>query len=31
MGKVVAAVKDKAAGRADMAVVSGKIKAKLAG
>ena len=31
MGKVVAAVKEKAAGRADMAVVSGKIKAKLAG
>ena len=30
MGKVVAAVKDKAAGRADMAVVSGKIKARLA-
>lgn len=30
MGKVVAAVKEKAAGRADMAVVSGKIKAKLA-
>jgi uncharacterized protein YqeY len=29
MGKVVAAVKDKAAGRADMAVVSGKIKARL--
>lgn len=31
MGKVVAAVKSKAAGRADMAVVSGKIKARLAG
>jgi hypothetical protein len=31
MGKVVAAVKEKAAGRADMGVVSGKIKAKLAG
>jgi len=31
MGKVVAAVKDKAAGRADMGVVSGKIKARLAG
>ena len=31
MGKVVAAVKEKAGGRADMAVVSGKIKAKLAG
>jgi uncharacterized protein YqeY len=31
MGKVVAAVKEKAAGRADMAMVSGKIKAKLAG
>jgi uncharacterized protein YqeY len=31
MGKVVAAIKEKAAGRADMAVVSGKIKAKLAG
>ncbi|MDE3073645.1 MAG: GatB/YqeY domain-containing protein [Pseudomonadota bacterium] len=31
MGKVVAAVKAKAAGRADMAVVSGKIKARLAG
>jgi len=30
MGKVVAAVKDKAAGRADMAVVSGRIKARLA-
>jgi len=30
MGKVVAAVKEKAAGRADMAVVSGKIKARLA-
>jgi uncharacterized protein YqeY len=29
MGKVVAAVKDKAAGRADMAVVSGKIKTRL--
>lgn len=29
MGKVVAAVKAKAAGRADMAVVSGKIKARL--
>jgi len=31
MGKVVAAVKEKAAGRADMAVVSGRIKARLAG
>ncbi len=31
MGKVVAAVKEKAAGRADMAVVSGKAKARLAG
>ncbi|WP_158882722.1 GatB/YqeY domain-containing protein [Rhodanobacter sp. L36] len=31
MGKVVAAVKEKAAGRADMAVVSGQIKARLAG
>jgi uncharacterized protein YqeY len=31
MGKVVAAVKEKAAGRADMAVVSSKIKARLAG
>ncbi|WP_329741710.1 GatB/YqeY domain-containing protein [Dyella sp. A6] len=31
MGKVVAAVKEKAAGRADMAVVSGKIKTRLAG
>jgi uncharacterized protein YqeY len=31
MGKVVAAVKEKAAGRADMAVVSVKIKARLAG
>ena len=30
MGKVVAAVKGKADGRADMAVVSGKIKARLA-
>ncbi len=30
MGKVVAAVKEKAAGRADMAVVSGRIKARLA-
>lgn len=30
MGKVVAAVKAKAAGRADMAVVAGKIKARLA-
>ena len=29
MGKVVAAVKEKAAGRADMAVASGKIKARL--
>jgi uncharacterized protein YqeY len=29
MGNVVAAVKDKAAGRADMAVVSGKIKTRL--
>ncbi len=31
MGKVVAAVKAKVAGRADMAVVSSKIKARLAG
>ena len=31
MGKVVAAVKEKAAGRADMAVVSGRVKASLAG
>jgi len=31
MGKVVAAVKEKASGRADMAVVSAKIKARLAG
>ncbi|MFC5742592.1 GatB/YqeY domain-containing protein [Dyella tabacisoli] len=31
MGKVVALVKEKAAGRADMGVVSGRIKAKLAG
>jgi len=31
MGKVVAAVKEKAAGRADMAQVSGRIKARLAG
>ena len=31
MGKVVAAVKEKAAGRADMSVVSGRIKARLAG
>ena len=31
MGKVVAAVKDKAAGRADMGVVSARIKARLAG
>ena len=31
MGKVVAAVKEKAAGRADMAVVSAKVKARLAG
>ena len=31
MGKVVAAVKEKAAGRADMAVVSARIKARLAG
>ncbi len=31
MGKVVAAVKEQAAGRADMAVVSSKIKARLAG
>lgn len=31
MGKVVAAVKAKAEGRADMALVSGKIKARLAG
>ncbi len=30
MGKVMAAVKEKAAGRADMASVSGKIKARLA-
>ncbi len=30
MGKVVSAVKEKAAGRADMAVVSAKIKARLA-
>jgi len=30
MGKVVAAVKEKAAGRADMAVVSGRIKVRLA-
>ena len=30
MGKVVAAVKEKAAGRADMAVVSGRVKARLA-
>ena len=30
MGKVVAAVKEKAAGRADMGVVSGRIKARLA-
>jgi uncharacterized protein YqeY len=30
MGKVVALVKEKAAGRADMAAVAGKIKAKLA-
>ena len=30
MGKVVAAVKEKAAGRADMAAVSGKVKARLA-
>lgn len=29
MGKVVAAVKEKAAGRADMAMVSGRIKARL--
>jgi uncharacterized protein YqeY len=31
MGKVMAAVKEKAAGRADMAQVSARIKAKLAG
>lgn len=31
MGKVVAAVKEKAAGRADMGAVSGRIKARLAG
>jgi uncharacterized protein YqeY len=31
MGKVVAAVKEKAAGRADMGVVSGRIKTRLAG
>lgn len=31
MGKVVAAVKEKAAGRADMAAVSAKVKARLAG
>jgi uncharacterized protein YqeY len=31
MGKVMAVVKEKAAGRADMGVVSGKIKARLAG
>jgi uncharacterized protein YqeY len=31
MGKVVAAVKEKAAGRADMGVVSGKITVRLAG
>jgi uncharacterized protein len=31
MGKVVSSVKEKAAGRADMAVVSGRIKARLAG
>ena len=31
MGKVMAAVKEKAAGRADMGVVSGRIKARLAG
>jgi len=31
MGKVMGAVKEKAAGRADMAVVSARIKAKLAG
>ncbi len=31
MGKVVAAVKEKAAGRADMAIVSAKVKARLAG
>jgi hypothetical protein len=31
MGRVVAAVKEKAAGRADMGVVSGKIKTRLAG
>jgi uncharacterized protein YqeY len=31
MGKVVAAVKAKAAGRADMALVSGRIKARLGG
>ena len=31
MGKVVAAVKEKAAGRVDMGVVSGRIKSRLAG
>ena len=31
MGKVVAAVKEKTAGRADMAVVSSRVKARLAG
>ncbi|MEO9079726.1 MAG: GatB/YqeY domain-containing protein [Rhodanobacter sp.] len=31
MGKVVAAVKEKAGGRADMGVVSGRIKSRLAG
>ena len=31
MGKVVAAVKEKAVGRADMAIVSAKVKARLAG
>jgi uncharacterized protein YqeY len=31
MGKVVGAVKAQAAGRADMAVVSARIKARLAG
>jgi uncharacterized protein len=31
MGKVVAAVKEKATGRADMGVVSGRIKSRLAG
>jgi uncharacterized protein YqeY len=31
MGKVVAAVKEQAAGRADMAVVSARVKARLAG